>query len=245
MKKKLLLPILAGLAIFIIQSLAVHAQEGKTNKVTVTITENDKVITDTTFSLREGQDPETVKEIISHILGEDVDFEGTGHKEMVWISSEGDKHTWHAEEFEFDFDSIGEEEGDVMVFEDEDDNVHKVIVKKQKSGDEDIIVMSSKTIRVSEEDGKVHKTIIIEESGDNKPEGKEKRVKVIVESDDDVKIISEDDPEWVEEDEEDVDVYIIKKDDNTKVIKKVKVEVKEVDEDEETPAPVKEKEKKK
>ena len=240
MKKKLFLPILAGLAIFIIQPLAICAQEGKAGKVTVTVTENDKVVTDTTFELREGQDPETVKEIISQILGEDDD---TGHKGMIWISPDGDKHVWHAKEFEFDFDSISKEEGDVIVIKDKDGKTHKVIVTKQEDGDKDIFVMKSKNISVIDEDEEDFHTIIIEESGDNDPKRKEKRVKVIVESGDDVKIISEDDLEWVEEDEEDENIYVIKKGDHTKVIKKVRVEVREDDDEEEKTAPVKEKEK--
>jgi len=247
MKKNLIMPSLLVLALFIFQPLVVLAQEGKTSKVTVTITENDRVITDTTFELSEGQDPEKVKEIISQILGEDVDFgtKGNGHKEVVWISSDDNEHVWHAKEFQIDFDSINAEEGEVIVFKDESDNIHKVIVKKHEGEGEDVIVMSSKTIRVSEEDNKGHKTIIIEESGDKPSEGKEKQVKVIVESDGDLHIINEDDLKWIEEDDENVDVYVIKKDNGEKVIKKVKVEVKEVDEDEETPAPVKEKNKKK
>jgi len=241
------MPILLGLAVFIIQPLVVLAQEGKTSKVTVTITENDKIITDTTFAIREGQDPEAVKEIISHVLSGEVDFtsKGPGLKEIIWVSPENDEHVWYAKDFHFDIDSISEEDEDVMIFKDESDNIHTVVVKKRTGEGEDIFVTKSKTVRVSEEKDKGYSTVIIKESGDEDKEGKAKRVKVIVESDDDVEIISEDDLERIEEDEENVDVYVIKKDDGTKVIKKVKVEVKEVEEEEKTPAPTKEKDKKK
>jgi len=245
MKNRLFLPALVGLAVLILQPAMVLAQETKTGKVTVTVTENDKVITDTTFELGEGQDPETVKKIISKILGDDAEYisESKGHKTMVWVSSDDEEHAWHAEEFHIDFDSIKGEGENVMIFKSDSNNMHKVIVKKHKGDGEDVIVMSSKTIHVSTEDGKNYSTIIITDSGDEGSEVKEKKVKVFVEDNDDIHIINEDDLEWIEEDDENVNVYVIKKDDGTQVIKKVKVEVKEVDE-EEAPVPVKEKKKK-
>ncbi len=246
--KKLLISSLFSCAILAVWSSGIYAQESKPGKVTVTITQDDKVVIDTTFELREDQDPKAVKKIISYVLGGEIKLieEGLGHKEITWISSGDDEHAWHAEEFDFNLDSISEEESKVMVFKDESDSVHKVIVKKRTGGEQDVFVRSGKNIRVSEEDGNGYSIIIIEEKDDEGSEEKEKRVKIIVESGDDVEIISEDDLEWVGEDEEeDIDVFVIKKDDETKVVKKVKVEVKEVDEDEEIPAPEKEKNKKK
>ena len=235
--KKLFISSLFGCAIFAVCHSGIYAQESKAGKVTITITQDDKVVSDTTFELREDQDPEAVKKIISHVLGGKIRFfeKGPGHEEITWISSGDDEHAWHAEEFDYDLDSISEEESDVMVFKDESDSVHKVIVKKSAGGEQDVIVKSGKNIRVSEEEDQGYSVIIIEEKDDEGSGEKEKRVKVIVESGDDVEIISEDDLERVEEGEdEDIDVFVIKKDDETKVIKKVKVEVKEVDEDEET-----------
>jgi hypothetical protein len=68
-----------------------------------------------------------------------------------------------------------------------------------------------------------------------------------------MEILDDEDLEWVKEDPDNVDVYVIKKDDGTEVVKKVRVEVK-VDEDhdngndeatepsqEETPKPEKKK----
>jgi hypothetical protein len=245
--KKLLISILFSCAIFALcHPGGIYAQESKAGKVTVTITQNDKVVSDTTFELREGQDPEAVKKIISYVLDGKIRFfeKDPGHEEITWISSGDDEHAWYAEEFDFDYnpDSISKEESDVMVFKDESDSVHKVIVKKRAGGEQDVIIKSGKNIRILEEEDNGNNVIIIEEKNDKGSKEMEKHVKVIVESGDNVEMIGEDDLEWVEEDEdENIDVYVIKKDDETKVIKKVKVEVKEVDEDEETPAPEKEK----
>jgi len=61
--KKLLFSSLFGCAIFVLCHPGIYAQESKAGKVTVTITQDDKVVSDTTFELREDQDPEATAEL--------------------------------------------------------------------------------------------------------------------------------------------------------------------------------------
>lgn len=67
--------------------------------------------------------------------------------------------------------------------------------------------------------------ITSEELRDKECESHPKYIKVYVEGDDDIEILKDEDLEWVEVDADNVDVYVIKKDDGTKVVKKVRVEV--------------------
>src|SRR4030043_1264675 len=201
--KKLLLVNLLGITTCIILSSQSSAQVTKGDKVTVQITKDGKVVTDTSFQLKEGQDPEAVKRVISHVLEGDIQVisEKEGHQKMVWVTSEDDKHMWHAEDIDVKMDSTMKHEEKVMIFKgDPGDDHHEVIVRKV--------------------------------SPDEESEGHQKVIKVIVEGNDDVEILDNEDLEWVEEEDADnVDVYIIKKDDGTKVVKKIKVEVKVDEED--------------
>lgn len=180
MKKFLHVSILGIIAWAIFGSQS-YAQETKGDKVIVQITRDGKIVTDTIFQLKEGQDPEAVKRVISHVLDGDIEIISgkEGHQKLVWVTS-------HAEDIDVKFDSIMKHE---------------------------------------------EKVIIITEKGDKDSEGHQKKIKVIVEGDDDVEILDDEDLEWIEEgDADNVDVYIIKKDDGTKVVKKMRVEVK-VDEE--------------
>ena len=154
--------------ICVVFSIQAFAQEISGDKVTVQITKDGKVITDTILQLKEGQDPEAVKRVIAHVLEGDIEVISgkEGHQKMVWVTS-------HAEDIDVEMDSVMK-----------------------------------------------HKDC----------EGHQKHVKVYVEGDDDMEILDDEDFEWVEEDADNVDVYVIKKDDGTEVVKTVKVEVK-VDED--------------
>jgi hypothetical protein len=222
MKKLLLLSLLVITTCIILSSQS-SAQETKGDKVTVQITKDGKVVTDTSFQLKEGQDPEAVKRVISHVLEGDIQVISgkEGHQKMVWVTSEDDKHMWHAEDIDVNMDSTMKHEEKVMIFKgDPGDDHHEVIVRKV-SPDEETVVVSEGS-----------KIIIITEKGDKESEGHQKQIKVIVEGNDDVEILDNEDLEWVEEEDADnVDVYVIKKDDGTKVVKKMKVEVKVDEED--------------
>ena len=233
--KKLLLVSFLVITTCIILSSQSSAQETKGDKVTVQITKDGKVVTDTSFQLKEGQDPEAVKRVISHVLEGDIQVISgkEGHQKMVWVTSEDDKHMWHAEDIDVNMDSTMKHEEKVMIFKgDPGEDHHKVIVRKVLPDEETIVVRSGDELEISEEEGEGSKIIIITEKGDKESEGHQKRIKVIVKGNDDVEILDNEDLEWVEEEDADnVDVYIIKKDDGTKVVKKMKVEVKVDEED--------------
>ena len=157
MKKQLLHLSLGISLILLFGSQQAMAQDKKSSKIHITITENDKVTTDTTFELKEGQDPEMIKKVISHLSGE-------GLHEMhmsqdVHVSR--DVHKSHGGQKE-----MGEDEDYEMFFEgDEHGKHHKMMFIE--SGD------------------KGEKTIIIHTQGDD-CDGKEHKIKVIVHSDDDM-----------------------------------------------------------
>jgi hypothetical protein len=211
MKKTLLLSFIGALLsiIFSDQSSA------QGDKISLQITRDGKVVTDTSFQLKEGQDPEAVKKIIFHVL--------EGDQKMVWVTSE---------DVDIEMDSVIKHEEKGMVSgEDEGEGHHKVIVRKGSDGEETVIVRSGDECEISEEEGEGSKIIIITEKGDKESEGHQKHLKVIVEGNDNVEILDNEDLEWVEENNADnVDVYVIKKGDGTEVVKKMKVEVK-VDEE--------------
>lgn len=230
--KRILLLGLLSLMTCVIFSLQAFAQETSGDKVTVQITRDGKVITDTILQLKEGQDPEAIKKVIAHVLEGDIEVISgkEGHQKMVWVTAEDDEHMWHAEDIEMKMDSGMKHEEKVMVLKgDSGECEHKVIVRKG-SADGMFVVNNVKSIEISEGEGEGSKIIIIEEKGQKECEGHPKHVKVYVEEDGDMEILDDEDFEWVEKDADNVDVYVIKKDDGTKVVKTVKVEVK-VDEE--------------
>jgi hypothetical protein len=234
--KKIFLLSLSGLIAFLLFNIKSLAQETRGDKVAVQITKDGKVITDTVFQLKEGQDPEAVKKVIAHVLEGDIQVISgkEGHQRMVWATSENDKHLWHAEDIDVDMDSIIKHEEKVMVFKGDsgEDHHHKVIVRKGPEGEETVVVRSGDDLEVSEEEGEGSKIIIIEEKGTKECENHPKHVKVFVEGDDEMEILDDEDLKWIEkEDADNVDVYVIKKDNGTEVVKKVRVEVKTDEED--------------
>jgi len=111
MKKALFL--ILGLGIFLSFSVShLAAQEKKTSKVSITITKDDVVTVDTTFELKEGQDPEMIKKIVSHLAGEDIHMKiskDKSHSDFAWVHADDDV-AWHAkkdEGFEYHFGDIG------------------------------------------------------------------------------------------------------------------------------------------
>jgi len=182
---------LLSIIVCVLFGSGLFAQDTKGDKVTVQITREGKVISDTTFQLKEGQDPEAVKKVIGHVLEGDLQVitEKEGHQKMVWVTSEDDKQMWHAEDVDVRMDSVGRHEEKVMVFKGDHPGEmhHKVIVTKEPGGAETITVISGDELEISEEEG-----------------------------------------------EDNVEVYIIKTDDGTKVVKKVKKVKVTVEEEDET-----------
>jgi len=233
MKKNLLL-CLFSLMVTVIFSFQASAQETSGDKVTVQITRDGKVITDTVLMLKEGQDPEAVKKVIAHVLEGDIQVISgkEGHQKMVWVTTEDDGHMWHAEDIDVDMDSVVKHEEKVMVIKgDSGESAYNVIVKKGSDGEETVVVRSADHLEITEEEGEGSKIIIIEEKGHKDCENHPKHIKVYVEGDEDMELLDDEDFEWVEkEDSDNVDVYVIKEDDGTEVVKTVRVEVK-VDEE--------------
>jgi hypothetical protein len=180
MKRIILFSILNLFACVIIFNQA-QAQKTGGDKITVQITRDGKILSDTSFLLQEGQDPEAVKKVIGHVLEGDLKVISgkEGHQKMVWVTSGDEENMWHAEEIDVDLDTVMEEEGS--------------------------------------------KVIVIKEKGDKESGVHQKTIKVIVEGYDDAEILNDEDLELIKEDSSDnVDVYVIKKDDGTQVVKKVK-----------------------
>lgn len=182
----------------------------------------------------------------------------SGAHKMVWITDD-EEGTWTAKDMMIgvDLDSIKEAHGGekVMVFKDKDGNIqvkelddeHVLHMNKDHDGkhgemmfieageDGEVIhIKKSKTMGAHgqhkvimkelkgdcEGDKEIEVIVVTDVKGDC--EGKEKTVKVLVEGDEHM--------EWVEEGDEDVDVYVYKSEDgkDVKVVKKkVKVEIEE------------------
>lgn len=223
-----------------------YAQDKKKSKVHITITEDDKVTTDTTFELSEDQDPEMIKKMVQTMATEDLETihvikemhaDHDGDHKMVWISEDSEHNTWTAEEMmgDINLDSIKEahgggkvmvmknDEGEITVKElDDDEVIHMEDGKHGKHGEMMFIEEGEDGeiihIKKMKKGGDV---MMIHEHGD----GEEKEIKVIVHADSDtewegkeknIKVI-------VEGDEDGEEVKVVKK--------KVKVEV-EVEEEE-------------
>jgi hypothetical protein len=233
--KKILLYLFPVLFLAMITSIQQSpAQDEKTSTVHITITEDGKVSTDTSFELKEGQDPEMIKKMVEHLAGgqahgkhisHDVHLRHCDDSKMIWIGSDGDclhgKHMVTG----INIDSIKEAHPDA-----------KILVIKKKDGeitvkeldDEDELQLEEH-FHVKGDENSEHKVIIHSDEEDCK--GKEKKIKVIVEGGEDL--------EWTSEGkDENTEVYIIKEGDkDVKVIKKkitVEIEDEEGEKEEET-----------
>ena len=210
MKKLLLLGSLAVCLISMAATNQVFAQEDESTSVHITIKEDGKVTTDTTFELKEGQDPHMVKKMVQHMVGGDEKMmkkeviiiqkgdDDCEHNELAWVYADSDD-AWNVKSMDMgiNMDSIKEAHGGekVMVFKDEDGN------------------------------------ITVKELGDD--EEHEMHINHEGHGDHEIMIISEDEHmEWTEEDGENVEVYVIKKGDkDMKVVKKVTVEIEDESEE--------------
>ena len=208
------------------------AQEEESTTVHITIKEDGKVTTDTTFELKEGQDPDMVKKMVMHMAGGDdktmkkeviIMQKGdneSDHKALAWVHVDSeDDDVWHVKSgnLGLNLDSIKEAHGGakVMVFKDEDGNV----TVKELGEDEDHIM------HLEHKGHGDHEIMIIESDED----GEKINIKKIKKGGEHMMIVTEDEHvDWTDEDGENVKVYVIEKGDgeDVKVIKKkIKVEV--------------------
>jgi len=114
------------LAFAIVAWNPVEGQDKKTGKITLQIEEDGKTVVDTVFDLREGQDPEHIKKMISSMTGEDVMiFSGkSGKVTELSFGDDGDENVWHMKHSMTDHDSnkVLHKDHMVMVYSDEDGN---------------------------------------------------------------------------------------------------------------------------
>jgi hypothetical protein len=183
--KKLLLPCSLAVCIFITVSInQATAQEDEPTTVHITIKEDGKVTTDTTFELKEGQDPDMVKKMVEHLAGgdakmkkEDEDHEmhfiheGEGDHELMIIESDEDGEKIHIKKMK-------KGSGHMMIISDDehvewtegDDDVNLYVIKK---GDKDVKVVKKVTVEVEDESEKeVEKEVEIEVKKEKKKKEK-------------------------------------------------------------------------
>ncbi len=234
MKKLLLLGSIAVCLIVMASTNQAFAQEDESTSVHITIKEDGKVTTDTTFELKEGQDPDMVKKMVQHMVGGDEKMmkkeviiiqkgdNDCEHNELAWVYADSDD-AWNVKSMDMgiNLDSIKEAHGGekVMVFKDEDGN----ITIKELGDDEE------HEMHFNHEGHGDHEIMIIESDED----GEKVKIKKMKKGSGNMMIISEDEHmEWTEEDGENVEVYVIKKGDkDMKVVKKVTVEIEDESEE--------------
>ena len=107
MKKTLLSSLSMGIFIAF-NTGQLSAQDEKPARVSITITENDMVTTDTTFELGKGHDPEMITKVVSQLTGEDIDINTT----IKVVGAGDDEHGKHR---------------NVMIIESDDSGEHHVI----------------------------------------------------------------------------------------------------------------------
>jgi hypothetical protein len=152
--KKILLPgALAFCLVMMSSSNQAIAQEDEKTTVHITIKEDGVLTTDTTFELKEGQDPDMVKEMVHHLAGEDD----------VWHAESGD--------IGINLDSLREAHGGgkVLVIKDTDGNItvkepgedeepgdHEIMIFESDEGNEkvDVYVVKKVKVEVDKESGK-------------------------------------------------------------------------------------------
>jgi hypothetical protein len=234
MKKLLLLGSIAVCLIVMASTSQAFAQEDESTSVHITIKEDGKVTTDTTFELKEGQDPDMVKKMVQHMVGGDEKMmkkeviiiqkgdDDCEHNELAWVYADSDD-AWNVKSMDMgiNLDSIKEAHGGekVMVFKDKDGN----ITVKELGDDEE------HEMHFNHEGHGDHEIMIIESGED----GEKVQIKKMKKGSGHMMIISEDEHmEWTEEDGENVEVYVIKKGDkDMKVVKKVTVEIEDESEE--------------
>jgi hypothetical protein len=203
MKKLLLLGSIAVCLAMMASNNVAIAQEDESTTVHITIKEDGKVMTDTTFELKEGQDPDMVKKMVEHMVGEDDDCD---HKELAWVHMDSDD-TWNitSDDMGVDLDSIKKAHGGakVMVFKDEDGNItvkelgddedHEMHFQHEGHGDHEIMIISDDEHMEwteNDEDGENVEVYVIKK-GDKDVKVIKKKITVEVETDADADVEKE------------------------------------------------------
>ena len=126
MKRLLLLGSVAVCMVIMMSTNQAIAQEEESTTVQITIKEDGKVTTDTTFELKEGQDHDMVKKMVQHMAGGDEKMMKKGGGNMMIIS----------------------EEEHVEWTEEDGENVEVYVIKK---GDKDVKVVKKVTVEIEDE----------------------------------------------------------------------------------------------
>ncbi len=204
MKKLLLLGSLVVCLILMASINQAFAQEDESTQVHITITEDGKVTTDTTFELKEGQDPDMIKKMVHHLAGDDVwhvksgdmcinldsikEAHGGG-KVLVFKDEDGNvtvKELGDDDDHEIYLDHKGHGDHEIMIIDSDDEGETVQIKKMKKGGSHMMIISADEDMEWTEEDGegdkdiKVVKKIRVEVSDESEDEV-EKEVEVEVE----------------------------------------------------------------
>jgi hypothetical protein len=182
MRKTLLLLLTLGVFLsFTVHPLA--AQDEKKTTLTIVIEEDDEVTVDTSFELKEGQDPEMIKKVVSHLAGEDIHMKISkgkphgGKKVLVLKEDNGD----------FTVRELGEDEDCKHTVEMKDHHMVIVTEEGDEEGETKVIVKST-----GEDEGDMEKLINVYVTTDEEDcEGKEENVDIYVikKGDKDVKVV--------------------------------------------------------
>ncbi len=178
MKKYLLSVIMGSFLLLLFGFQSTMSQDSKSSKIQITITEDDQVTTDTTFELAEGQDPEMIKKMISHMAGGDFHASHSGDKKMMDINMDSIKEA-HPDAKVL---VIKNKDGEITVKEVDDE--HEMHFGDEGHGEHG---EHHKMMIIGEGDVSEKHTVIIHSDVDC--EGKGKNIEVIVHSGDDVKVI--------------------------------------------------------
>ncbi len=127
MKKSLFPCSLLVCLLLTVASNRAMAQEDEPATIHITVKEGGKVTTDTTFTLKEGQDPELIEKLVSHLTGGDAK---TGQKEVIIIQKGDDE---------------------LLEWTEDDDDLNVYVIKK---GDKEVKVVKKVTVQVEDESGK-------------------------------------------------------------------------------------------
>ncbi len=232
--KKNLPAILFSILAFVITSWnPVEGQDKKTGKITLQIEEDGKTVVDTVFDLKEGQDPEHIKKIISSMTGQDVMiFSGkSGKVTELSFGDDADETVWHMKHSMKAHDStkVLHKDQMVMIYSDEGGNFTSKEMDEHMHLSHDIGI-DLDSLKEALGGGPV---MVMKDEDGNITTRK-------LDGDEDLKWVSEDDEEgprtveiYVSSDggDDDGDIYIIKTEDghHVKMIKGGAINIHEID----------------
>ena len=182
--RKILLPgAMAVCLVFMSSTNQATAQEEEATSVHITIKEDGKVTTDTTFELKEGQDSDLVEKMVQHMVEGDEKM----MKKEVIMMQKGDDDCEHKElgvdeDHEMHFKHEGHGDHEIMIIESDEDmewteeDGEKVDVYVIKKGDKDVKVVKKVTIEVEDESEKgVEKEVEVEIKTEKKKKEKKEK----------------------------------------------------------------------